>query len=73
MHRRPPAAVSPEMAFVTAMSGVCRAGFTDQTDWYPAITARVKVVTMPKKAGSGQRQAIPIKELRPAAAFNAFD
>lgn len=28
----PPAAVKPEMAFVTDISGVWRAGVTDQTD-----------------------------------------
>ena len=31
-HKRPPAAVSPEIAFVTDMSGVCKAGATPQTD-----------------------------------------
>lgn len=31
-HNNPPAAVSPEIAFVTDIKGVWRAGVTDQTD-----------------------------------------
>lgn len=29
---RPPAAVNPEIAFVTDIRGVCKAGVTDHTD-----------------------------------------
>jgi len=31
-HNKPPAAVKPEMAFVTLINGVCKAGVTLQTD-----------------------------------------
>lgn len=35
MRQRAPAAVVPEMAFVTDISGEWRAGVTPQTVWYP--------------------------------------
>ena len=31
-HKMPPAAVSPEISFVTDIKGVCKAGLTLQTD-----------------------------------------
>lgn len=31
-HNNPPAAVKPEIALVTDIRGVCKAGVTDQTD-----------------------------------------
>ena len=71
-HRRPPAAVKPEMALVTDMSGVCKAGLTDHTLWYPVITAKEKVVTIPKKTGSGHKTPRPIMELNPMAPIAAL-
>ena len=49
--RRPPAAVRPLMALVTAMSGVCSACVTPQTTWYPAAPARPKVFSIAMKPG----------------------
>ena len=59
--KSPPAAVSPDIALVTDISGVWRAGVTDHTDWYPLIAAKVKVVIIPRKIGSGLRIPAPMK------------
>ena len=48
----PPTAVIPEMAFVTDMSGECRAGTTPQTVWYPETPASVKMAIAFIMAGS---------------------
>jgi hypothetical protein len=66
--KSPPTAVIPEIAFVIDIRGVCRAGFTPQTLWYPATTAREKVVSIEWKAGLvGQRTPKPTIEVRVAA------
>lgn len=62
----------PDIALVTDIKGVCKAGVTDQTERYPAITASEKVVTIPKKAGSGHKTPNPTKAERPTPADTAF-
>ena len=39
-----PTITTPEMALVTAISGVCRAGVTFQTTKYPTKQAKIKTV-----------------------------
>jgi hypothetical protein len=69
---RPPAAVKPEIALVTLMRGVCKAGVTLQTLWYPAIAAKEKVVTIPKNTGSGHKTPKPTNEDKPIPLIIAF-
>ena len=39
-----PTTTIPEIAFVTDISGVCNAGVTFQTTWYPTKIARIKIL-----------------------------
>ena len=42
----PPTTMIPEMAFVTLISGVCKAAVTDQTTCQPTKQARTKTVRL---------------------------
>lgn len=54
MSSRPPTAVRPEMALVTLMRGLCRAGVTPQTVWYPQMLASPNLVTVELKTAPGE-------------------
>lgn len=56
----PPAAVIPEIAFVTDIRGECRAGVTPHTTLYPITPASENVVTIVAKAGFGETKPRPI-------------
>ena len=67
INTNPPAAVMPDMAFVTDMSGEWRAGVTPHTTLYPITPAKEKVVTMVAKAGFGDTIPRPSREPKPPA------
>jgi hypothetical protein len=54
------------------MRGVCRAGATPQTEKYPVITEREKMLVMVRMAGFVQAKPKPITERRPPDRPNAF-
>lgn len=70
--KRPPTAVIPDIAFVIDIRGVCRAGVTPQTEKYPVITDRDKIVLIVKIAGSGQTNPNPRVPSKPAEIVNAL-
>ena len=49
----PPTIMIPETAFVTDMRGLCKAGVTPQTTWYPTMPAKAKVLSIFRNSGSG--------------------
>ena len=54
MRSKPPTAVKPEIALVTDIKGLCRAGVTPHTVWYPTTLASPNLVTMELKMGPGE-------------------
>ena len=64
----PPKAVVPEMAFVTAMSGECRACVTPITTCTPITFDNANVVSMLEKAtlGATAPRANKVADVRPA-------
>ena len=69
---KPPTAVIPEIAFVIDIKGVWRDGVTPQTEKYPVITDKEKILVIVKIAGSAQAYPNPRKPKRPADKVAAF-
>jgi len=72
MIRRPPTAVIPEIAFVIDIRGVWRAGATPQTEKYPVITEREKMLAIVRIAGFVQENPNPKIESNPPDNPRAF-
>mmetsp|Transcript_4294 Transcript_4294/g.9367 ORF Transcript_4294/g.9367 Transcript_4294/m.9367 type:complete len:218 (-) Transcript_4294:1554-2207(-) len=68
----PPMAVHPEMAFVTAINGECRAGATPHTTWYPARPARPNVAMRLTEEGESAVRPNPTKRAAAALAIMEF-
>lgn len=49
-HTKPPTITLPDIALVTDISGVCSAGETARTTWYPTNVDRANVVTLPTQS-----------------------
>src|ERR1700691_3779252 len=68
-----PTRIMPEMALVTDISGVCSAGVTFHTTWYPTNTASTNTVRklivgstvmfLPQDSGFGIRDSVSSKSL----------
>ena len=69
---KPPTAVTPEIAFVIDIKGVCKAGDTPHTEKYPVITDKENILAMVKIAGSAQTYPNPRKPRSPPDNVNAF-
>ena len=72
MSSKPPTAVKPEMAFVTLIRGLCRAGVTPHTVWYPQMLDRPNLVTMELKTGPGETAPSAMTAPRPPVVANAL-
>jgi hypothetical protein len=72
MQSIPPTAVKPEMALVTDIRGLCNAGTTPHTVWYPATLERPNLVTMDEKAAPGEAMPSAMRPARPPVAVNAL-
>lgn len=72
MIRRPPTAVIPEMALVIDIKGVCRDGATPQTEKYPVITDREKILVIVKIAGLVHANPMPKTVSKPPESPKAF-
>jgi len=72
MIRRPPTAVIPEMALVIDIRGVCKAGATPQTEKYPVITDKEKMLVIVKMAGLVQAKPNPNTVNSPPASPKAL-
>mmetsp|Transcript_19190 Transcript_19190/g.61044 ORF Transcript_19190/g.61044 Transcript_19190/m.61044 type:complete len:294 (+) Transcript_19190:1971-2852(+) len=59
MMAKPPTAVKPDTAFVTAIRGECSAGATPQTTLYPTMPANASVPVMLRNAGSADATPMP--------------
>jgi hypothetical protein len=69
--RRPPTAVIPEIALVIDIRGVWSEGVTPQTERYPPMRAKEKVVVIAKKLGSGTMTPKPMIEPKDNAVVRA--
>ena len=70
--KRPPTAVIPDIAFVIDIRGVCRAGVTPQTEKYPVITDKEKMLVMVRLAGFEQANPKPWTDSNQPANPRAF-
>ena len=66
---RPPTAEIPEIALVTLIRGLCRAGCTPHTVWYPARVASPNLAIIAANTGDGPARPAETTEPRPAVAI----
>ena len=72
MSSKPPTAVKPEMALVTDMRGLCRAGDTPHTVWYPHTLASPNLVTMELNTAPGEATPSAMMAPRPPVVTKAL-
>lgn len=72
MSSNPPTAVRPEMALVTLIRGLCRAGVTPQTVWYPQMLASPNLVTVELKTAPGEAAPRAMMAPRPPVVTRAL-